>query len=44
MNIVTASAEVSPIAKTAGWVICVSFLSKEWVKMGHNPIIILPKI
>lgn len=43
MNIVTASAEVAPLAKTGGLGDMVSFLSKEWIKKGHNPIIILPK-
>ncbi|OGU60193.1 MAG: hypothetical protein A2X64_03005 [Ignavibacteria bacterium GWF2_33_9] len=43
MNIVTATTEVSPIAKTGGLGDMVSFLSKEWVKQGHNAIIVLPK-
>lgn len=43
MNILTASTEVFPLAKTGGLGDMVSFLSKEWKKMGHNPIIIIPK-
>lgn len=43
MNIVTATAELTPIAKAGGLGDMASFLSREWIKLGHNPIIILPK-
>jgi starch synthase len=43
MNILTASFEVSPLAKTGGLADVVAALSIEWKKQGHNPIIIMPK-
>lgn len=43
MNIVTATAELTPIAKAGGLGDMASFLSREWIKLNHNPIIILPK-
>lgn len=43
MNIVTATAELTPIAKAGGLGDMAAFLSREWKKLGHNPIIILPK-
>lgn len=43
MNVVTAVAELTPIAKAGGLGDMAAFLSREWKKMGHNPIIILPK-
>jgi starch synthase len=43
MNIVIASAEAAPLAKRGGLADIVSALAKEWKKMGHNPIIIMPK-
>jgi len=43
MNIVTATAELTPIAKAGGLGDMANFLSREWIKLGHNPIIILPK-
>lgn len=43
MNILLAAAEVSPFAKTGGLSDVTSSLPKEWKKLGHNPIIVLPK-
>lgn len=43
MNIILCSTEVSPFAKTGGLADVCNYLPKEWKKMGHRPIIILPK-
>lgn len=43
MNVVTATAELTPIAKAGGLGDMVAFLSRELSKMGHNAIIVLPK-
>ncbi len=43
MNIILASAEAAPLAKRGGLADVVSSLAKEWKKMGHNPILIMPK-
>lgn len=43
MNILLASFEVSPFAKTGGLADVTQALSLEWNKLGHNTITILPK-
>ena len=43
MNILVASAEVAPFAKTGGLADITAFLPKDWLKFGQNPIIMLPK-
>jgi starch synthase len=43
MNILLASAEVSPFAKTGGLADITSSLPKEWHKYGQSPVIIMPK-
>jgi len=43
MNIILCSAEISPLAKTGGLADVCYYLPKEWKKLGHNPIVILPK-
>jgi starch synthase len=43
MNILTAAFELAPYAKTGGLADVVAYLSKEWKKQGHTPIIIIPK-
>lgn len=44
MNILLASFEVSPFAKTGGLADVTQALSMEWSKLGHNVITILPKL
>ncbi len=43
MNILLASAEVTPFAKAGGLADVAAALPVEWKKAGHNPIVILPK-
>jgi starch synthase len=43
MNILTAATEAAGIAKAGGLADVISSLNKEWSKLGHNNIIILPK-
>jgi len=43
MEIVVASAEVSPLAKEGGLADIVASLSAEWKKFGQSPYIIIPK-
>lgn len=43
MNIIVASAEVDPFAKSGGLADVVATLPKEWQKYGQNPIVIMPK-
>lgn len=43
MNILVATAEVSPLAKAGGLADVASFLPNEWEKFGHNPVVVLPK-
>lgn len=43
MNIILSSMEVSPYAKTGGLADVCNYLPKEWKKMGHNVIVVLPK-
>ena len=43
MNILVASAECTPFAKTGGLADIISALSRQWKRQGHNPIIIMPK-
>ena len=43
MNILIASSEATPLAKAGGLGDMVSFLAKEWSKIGHNPIVVIPK-
>jgi starch synthase len=43
MNILTLTAELNPIAQAGGLGDMVANLSKNWIKQGHNPIIVLPK-
>ncbi|MBM2814898.1 MAG: glycogen synthase [Ignavibacteria bacterium] len=43
MNIILASAEVSPFAKLGGLGDIASSLPLEWVKYGQTPIVIMPK-
>lgn len=43
MNILLASSEVDPYAKAGGLADITSSLPQEWSKLGHNPIVIMPK-
>ena len=43
MNILTASAEVTPFAKAGGLADVTASLPIEWKKRGQNPIVIMPK-
>jgi len=43
MNILVASAELTPFAKAGGLADIVQYLSLEWEKMGQNSVIVLPK-
>ena len=43
MNILLASAEVTPLAKAGGLADVAATLPVEWKKAGHNPIVIIPK-
>jgi starch synthase len=43
MNILVASAEVTPFAKTGGLADIASSLPLEWKKQGQNPIVVMPK-
>lgn len=43
MNIIVASAEAAPYAKTGGLADITSSLAYQWSKYGQSPIIILPK-
>ncbi|MCX6155550.1 MAG: glycogen synthase [Candidatus Kapabacteria bacterium] len=43
MNIIIATTELVPYAKTGGLADITEFLPLEWQKFGQNPIIILPK-
>lgn len=43
MNILVASAEMAPLAKTGGLADVVQALPTEWKKQGHNPIVVIPK-
>lgn len=43
MNILTITAELNPFAKAGGLGDMAANLSREWKKLGHNPIIVLPK-
>ncbi len=43
MNILLATAELTPLAKTGGLADITAALPIEWKKQGHNPIVVLPK-
>lgn len=43
MNIAVVSAECAPFAKMGGLGDVVSALPKDWLNLGHSPIIVLPK-
>ncbi|MCX7879258.1 MAG: glycogen synthase [Ignavibacteria bacterium] len=43
MNILVATAEISPIAKAGGLADIVRYLSLYWEKLGHKSIVVLPK-
>ncbi len=43
MNIIIASAEAAPLAKAGGLADVATSLAVQWKKLGHSPIIILPK-
>ncbi len=43
MNILLCSTEVTPFAKTGGLADVCNYLPKEWQKMGHKSVIIMPK-
>jgi starch synthase len=43
MNIILASAELTPLAKEGGLADIASSLPIEWLKYGQNPVVILPK-
>lgn len=43
MNILLASAEISPFAKAGGLADVAAALPVEWKKQGHNPVVVIPK-
>lgn len=43
MNILTASAEVTPYAKAGGLADVAAYLPVEWQRLGQNPVVFLPK-
>ncbi len=43
MNIILASAEISPFAKSGGLADITSYLPREWERLGQNTIALLPK-
>jgi starch synthase len=43
MNILLASAELTPLAKAGGLADVAASLPIEWKKQGHNPVLIMPK-
>ncbi len=43
MNILLISAEVTPFAKAGGLADVTAALPAEWIRNGHNPIVVMPK-